>query len=115
MSKAKPSGRCAEKNCRQPAINGHYCRLHYIQHWKAVVEQKKQTAREKLNRYIESMSEKYPGDYLEMIKDDLGNERAFRQRLQELGFREELEGKDDNPFNAETVKDFLDGMKLGEE
>jgi hypothetical protein len=115
MGKAKKTKGCSEPGCTLAAASGGFCRLHYIKNWKQVVEQKKKSARERLNKYIENLSEKYPGEYLEMIKDDLEDEGAFRRRLRELGFREELEDHKDSPFRAEKVEDLLEGLKFEDE
>ncbi len=106
------AGICIEEGCNAQATCGEYCRLHYIRNWSKIVERRRKAARDRLNRYIESMSEKYPDDYMEMIRDDLEDEDAFRRRLEELGFRRELESGEDNPFEYEHFEDLLDALKF---
>ena len=106
---------CSDYDCNNQAVTGPYCRLHYIKNWKQVVSERKLEAREKLNKYIENMSAKYPEEFVDMIKDDLVDESTFKQRLQELGFRRELEGSKNSPFNFDNIEELLDGLKVEED
>lgn len=119
-AKAKESKKgkfCNEPGCTLPQMNDHFCRLHYIKNWNTIISSRRAQARANLNKYIESLSEKYPDEYMEKIRDDIGNnEGAFHARLRELGFREEYEssGGGDNPFQMENFDEFVHGLKFEE-
>jgi len=105
---------CRETGCSLPRISDGYCRLHYIKNWQDVINSRKQQARVNLNKYIESISERYPDDFMDRLRDDLGNENKFKSRLRELGFREEYETSGDNPFQADNFSAFVHSLKFDE-
>lgn len=110
--KGKKGKLCSETGCNQPQMSDQYCRLHYLKYWTTIIGSRKAQARANLNKYIETLSEKYPDEYMEKIRDDLSNEGAFHARLRELGFREEYESGGDNPFQMENFDEFLHGLKF---
>lgn len=117
-AKPKKKGRggrkCHEEGCSQPQLSDGYCRLHYIKNWQEIIQSRKMQARKNLNKYIESISERYPEDFMDRLRDDLGNDSKFKNRLRELGFREEYESGSENPFQAENLNEFVDGLKFDE-
>ena len=103
---------CSEPGCSLPKTTTEFCRLHYIKNWKEIVRERREKAREKLTQYVESLSEKYPDEYVDMLETDLGDETVLKKRLHEFGFREELEEGAKNPFEATEVKDLLEDMEM---
>jgi hypothetical protein len=114
--KERKSRHCTEDGCQLPVMSDHYCRMHYIKNWTTIITGRRAQARANLNKYIESISEKYPEEYMEKIRDDFGSEGAFHQRLRDLGFREEFEatGGGDNPFQMDNFDEFVHGLKFEE-
>jgi len=115
--RSKKGKNCTEPGCALPQLTDQYCRLHYIKNWASIISGRRAQARANLNKYIETLSEKYPDEYMEKIRDDLGNEGAFHARLRELGFREEYESgasSGDNPFQMENFDEFVHGLKFDE-
>ncbi|HEX4923362.1 MAG TPA: hypothetical protein VFV50_04720, partial [Bdellovibrionales bacterium] len=62
---------CKVGECDELATSDSYCRYHYLLNWKKIQLRKKILAGDKLNRYIEELTARYPDKYLEMIRKDL--------------------------------------------
>lgn len=62
---------CKEESCHNLQTTSGYCRLHYLKHWKRLKKEAHERATKRLNRYIESVIEKHPKKYIEVIKEDL--------------------------------------------
>ncbi len=118
---AKPAARekrmkkCSEAGCDQPQTTNEFCRMHYIKNWREIVRERREKAREKLTRYVENVTEKYPDDFNDILESDFADEETLKKRLHEFGFKEEFEEGAKNPFGATDVKDLMDDMDLEEE
>ncbi len=114
-NRRRKSRHCLEDGCQETPLTDHYCRLHYIKNWQEIIDGRRAKARANLNKYVDTLAEKYPTDYIERIRDDLSNEKNFHNRLQELGFRKELEGSaTDNPFQIDNIDDLVQALKFDE-
>lgn len=47
---------CKQEGCSTPQTTGGFCRLHYLQNWKALREEKAKRAQKNLDRYVERMA-----------------------------------------------------------
>ncbi len=47
---------CKQEDCNTPQTTQGYCRLHYLQNWKALREEKAKRAQKNLDRYVERMA-----------------------------------------------------------
>jgi hypothetical protein len=113
-ARKKRSKTCEEDGCRDTVFEERYCRAHYIRNWQTIIEERKHKARKNLNKYIESMSEKFPNQFMDKIRDDLSDEKNFHSRLRQLGFKEEYETSGDNPFSSGNFQDLVKAFKAEE-
>jgi len=105
---------CKVADCDELATSDSYCRFHYLLNWKKIQLRKRILAGDKLDRYIEELTARYPDKYLEMIRKDLANEKDFLAAIQELEIDdngEDVEFEDD----ARTYIDEVRGVSTGAE
>ena len=103
---------CYDKDCDQPATVDIYCRKHYILSWH-LIEQKKQILEgNKLEKFIEQITTRYPDKFLEMIRKNLSTERDFTATLQELGLSSTSEGKKESSPMDDSSLHFTEDMPL---
>lgn len=99
---AKPSTSktkiCAESRCKSPATSDGYCRLHYLRNWKELKSEQKDKAEKRLNSYIDRLMKKYPGEYMDKIKESLESEEKFKEAMQEVDLEVEGDGESDREF-----------------
>jgi len=99
--KKKKSDKCTVRGCSKRAQSQGYCRLCYIKHWKDIQEKGRDRALKRLNAYVNRLSEKYPDDYLEKIKEGIEDEEVFKKSVQDL----EVDAEDHEP---ETDREYLE-------
>ena len=104
---------CRESGCESASLTAGYCRLHYIKNWKKIKRKELILREKKLDQYIEELVSKYPDKYLEAIRGDLAEEKAFSKVIYDLELEETLddvEGDDENEDNViESIRrDFDD-------
>ena len=98
---------CKIGECDELATSDSYCRYHYLLNWKKIQLRKRILAGDKLNRYIEELTARYPDKYLEMIRKDLASDKDFLAALQELEIDEngeEGEFEDDSKTYIDEVR-----------
>lgn len=98
---------CKVGECDELATSDSYCRYHYLLNWKKIQLRKKILAGDKLNRYIEELTARYPDKYLEMIRKDLATDKDFLAALQEL---EIDEGAEDTEYEDDS-KTYIDEVR----
>lgn len=64
-------------------MNG-YCRLHYITNWKRIKLSEQMKNENRLNAYVDKLVKKYPGNYLDRIKEGLEDEDKFKETIEDL-------------------------------
>jgi hypothetical protein len=89
---------CAESRCKAPATSDGYCRLHYLRNWKELRSEKKDKAEKRLNSYVDRLMKKYPGEYLDKIKESLESEEKFKEAMQEVDLEVEGDGESDREY-----------------
>lgn len=104
---------CREVACELQSTTGGYCRLHYIKNWKKIKRKEIILREKKLNQYIEELVAKYPDKYIEAIRADLSDQRAFDKVILDLEIDENLddvegEGEDDAVVEVVKSRDFDD-------
>jgi len=92
---------CLERACENIRTSGPYCRYHYIYHWKHINRKKEILKEGKLQNYIEELISKYPPQYIQMLIDDLSDERDFFKVLTELNIS-------DAELEIEEIEDIVD-------
>lgn len=99
---------CKINECDELATSDTYCRYHYLLNWKKIQLRKKILVGDKLDRYIEELTSRYPDKYLEMIKKDLASEKDFLAAIQELeideGSNEDMDYEDDARSYIDEVR-----------
>jgi len=90
---------CLHDQCSQEANLKGFCRLHYIANWRELKTSQKQKSEKRLNAYVDRMAERYPKDYMDRIREGLGDETKFRASLDEM----EVDGE-----NSENDQEFLE-------
>lgn len=99
---------CREMGCESHCSTAGYCRLHYIKNWKKIKRKELILREKKLNQYIEELVSKYPDKYIEAIKQDLTDEKAFSKVIYDLELDENVE---DAPSEDEADESIIDNIK----
>ncbi|MBI2608228.1 MAG: hypothetical protein HYW47_01345 [Deltaproteobacteria bacterium] len=100
---------CIEEHCASQALTKGYCRLHYIKNWKHLKMQEKLKSERQLNEYIERMMDKYPADYIKMIREDLASDKDLSDLLTHDHSDSEHEVLDEDTF--EVLEELKKGIK----
>ncbi len=99
---------CREIACESGQTTSGYCRLHYIKNWKKIKRKELILREKKLNQYIEELVSKYPDKYIEAIKSDLSDEKAFSKVIYDLELDESV---DDIPGDDEADESIIENIK----
>ena len=86
------SDECVERNCDAPSSTKGYCRLHYIANWKNIKKREAILIDGKLQDFIEDLARKYPLKSIELVLNDLSDEKSFFAALSEMN----IESMDDD-------------------
>lgn len=103
-----PEDMCREVACESLCTSGGYCRLHYIKNWKKIKRKELILKEGKLNQYIEELVAKYPDKYIEAIRQDLNDDKAFAQVIHDLDLDESV---DDFEVDGENLESMVDNIK----
>jgi len=98
---------CKISECDELSTSDGYCRYHYLLNWKKIQLRKRILAGDKLDRYIEELTAKYPDKYLEMIRRDLVSEKDFLAAIQEL----EIDDSGDDSEFEDDAKNYIDEVR----
>lgn len=96
---------CREVACESVSTTAGYCRLHYIKNWKKIKRKELILREKKLNQYIEELVAKYPDKYIEAIKMDLSDEKAFAKVIYDLELDESVDDIDVDGENEDSIID----------
>jgi hypothetical protein len=96
---------CREIACESVSTTAGYCRLHYIKNWKKIKRKELILREKKLNQYIEELVSKYPDKYIEAIKMDLSDEKAFSKVIYDLELDESVDDIDVDGENEDQIID----------
>ncbi len=103
-----PENMCHEVACESLATTGGYCRLHYIKNWKKIQRKIIILKEGKLNQYIEELVAKYPDKYIEAIRQDLDDDKAFAKVIHDLDLDE---GSDEFEGEGESLEAVIGDIK----
>lgn len=98
---------CREVACEALGTTGGYCRLHYIKNWRKIQRKVVILQERKLNGYIEELVLKYPDKYIEAIRLDLADDRAFAKVIADLDLDESVDDFEGDGENVEAVIDTI--------
>ncbi len=101
---------CAESRCKAAATSDGYCRLHYLRNWRELKSEQKDKAEKRLNSYIDRLMKKYPGEYMDKLKESLSSEEKFKEAMQEVDLEPEGNGESDREFLEKLSRN----VKIGE-
>lgn len=105
------SDECTQPGCDNLRTTLSYCRLHYIENWRAIKKKQEILAEGKLQEYITELISKYPKPYLDSVIADLSEEKDFYRMLEELNIDTDIDftsedfenmDDDDEDIAAET-------------
>jgi len=99
---------CREVACEGLSTTGGYCRLHYVKNWKKIKRKELILKEGKLNQYIEELVAKYPDKYIEAIRQDLADDKAFAKVIYDLDLDESV---DEFDVEGENVDSLIDTIK----
>lgn len=111
---------CRVRDCDQVAsVEGH-CRYHYLLLWKKIQIRKNILEDNKLEKYIEDLTNRYPDKFLEMIRKDMKSEKDFMSVIQELEIDEsainDMDGSDDDVQSfADEIRGVTDAPIIDED
>ena len=86
------SDECMERSCDSPSSTKGFCRLHYISNWKNLKKREAILIDGKLQEFIEDLAKKYPLKNIELVLNDLSDEKSFFAALNEM----DIESIDDD-------------------
>src|SRR4051812_2147255 len=92
---------CMHEDCKEPAVLHGYCRLHYIANHRTIRLSEQIKAERRLNAYVDRLSRRYPGDFLEKIKEGIESEDKFKESVDELDL-------ENDPEPTETEREYLE-------
>lgn len=109
------SDECIERSCDSPATTKGFCRLHYITNWKNVKKREAILIDGKLQDFIEDLSKSYPLKSIELVLNDLSDEKSFFAALNEMDIEsmdeeqdvisdDGIDDDDDMAFETKTTK-----------
>ncbi|MDZ4661443.1 MAG: hypothetical protein SGJ18_07455 [Pseudomonadota bacterium] len=99
---------CRVQDCDQISVVEAYCRYHYLLHWKRIQYRKKILNDNKLHKYIDELTAKYPDKFLEVIRKDLANIKTFTMAIQEM----EIDDSDpDTSQEQDDAKSYIDEVR----
>ena len=111
LTDAEGNRYCRARDCDQSSTVDVYCRYHYLLFWKRIQIRKEILIGDKLERYVEALTGRYPDKFLEMILRDLRTEKDFVGAIQEL---EIDEAGLDNEFEEDS-QTYIDEVRgIGE-
>lgn len=99
---------CREVGCEGLAVASAYCRLHYIKNWKKIKRKEMILKEGKLNRYIEELVAKYPDKYIEVIRNDLADDKEFGKVVSDLELDESI---DEFEIETDSVDSLIDSIR----
>lgn len=106
---------CKHAECSNAQTTAGYCRLHYLRNWKRLKEEQQKTSAERLNKYVERMTKRFPDRYIEEIKRDLKS-RHFESAVEEdLGDTDDVYKLFNDPNYEEEVDLLISELKIEKE
>ena len=116
---------CREKICDNLSSMDGYCRLHYIKNWKSIKRKRIILKEGKLVALVEELIRKYPANLIELVANDLMDDKQFFQALKAMNIETtidyddtetygDLEDDDDTDINVET-RGFSGGKALDDD
>ncbi|MBI4236919.1 MAG: hypothetical protein HY696_00700 [Deltaproteobacteria bacterium] len=106
---------CKQEGCKNAQTTAGYCRLHYLRNWKQLKTQQQKTSAERLNKYVERMTKKFPDRYVEEIKRDLKTRQFETAAEGELGEADDMFRLFNDPGYDEEVERLIHELKLEKE
>ncbi len=103
---------CKHKDCHNEATTAGYCRLHYIQNWKKIKKENEIKSAKRLNSYIESICQKHPDRYMEVIKKDIHNQDFDDHQGEQFGYEEESSNLFDEAAYDEDIIHLVKKLKI---
>ncbi|HVO31599.1 MAG TPA: hypothetical protein VMV18_12720 [bacterium] len=99
---------CKQEGCSTPQTTGGFCRLHYLQNWKALKEEKAKRAQKNLDRYVERMA----GVKKPAPEGEEGEAAEGTQKAEEAVFEEDFGEFVDVLSREENLDKILNGIKV---
>lgn len=62
---------CGQKGCNDIVTTGKYCRFHYLATWKKTKQDEAKKKGQKLEAYLQDLSQRFPEDFLERLKGEI--------------------------------------------
>ena len=99
---------CKQENCSNPQTTQGYCRLHYLQNWRALREEKAKRAQKNLDRYVERMA----GAKKPSTEEAEEGQTEGGQQKEEAVFEEDFGEFVDVLSREENLDKILNGIKV---
>ncbi len=101
---------CKVRDCDQVSTVDVYCRFHYLLLWKKIQIRKHILNDDKLEKYLENLTTRYPDKFLEVIKKDLKTEKDFLSVIQEMELDENALAETENEDEVQSFSDEIRGI-----
>ncbi len=98
---------CKQENCNDPQTTQGFCRLHYLQNWRTLKDEKAKRAQKNLDRYVERMA----GAKKPAAAED-GEEGSTETKSEEQVFEEDFGEFVDVLSREENLDKILNGIKV---
>lgn len=104
---------CKEKSCPNAATTEGYCRFHYLKNWKTIKDKKKKSAIKNINRYVDHVIKQHPGNYMEVIREDLRHPDQFERKAEAYIFEDDFYDVMEE-LTGDDVTRLIDSIKVDE-
>lgn len=101
---------CKVRDCDQVSTVDVYCRFHYLLLWKKIQIRKHILNDNKLEKYLEDLTSRYPDKFLEVIRKDLKTEKDFLSVIQEMELDENALAETENEDEVQSFSDEIRGI-----
>lgn len=98
---------CKQEDCNNPQTTQGFCRLHYLQNWRTLKDEKAKRAQKNLDRYVERMA----GAKKPAAAED-GEEGSTETKSEEQVFEEDFGEFVDVLSREENLDKILNGIKV---
>ncbi|MDZ4678301.1 MAG: hypothetical protein SGI74_12420 [Oligoflexia bacterium] len=106
---------CRVHDCDSEGSTDGYCRFHYLALWKRNKIKAKILQGDKLDKYIEELTAKYPDKYLEILRKDLASEKDFTLIINEMDVEDSNEDAESEEEASRFIEEVRGGVPTGDD
>lgn len=100
---------CKEEGCHNAQTASGYCRLHYLKNWRKIKDEQEEKAAKRLDRYINSVYKRHPTKYIEVIKEEINNNKIPKGDYDDM---DDLCHMFNEPTYEEDIERLIQDLKI---